>query len=78
MFCDKFESRFFCSVVFGFVLWVCEGKHMKANSLEARLMRFASDCAVLQTHLSTNAADLYYGKQLIRSAGFAALNYGES
>jgi len=69
---------FFFSVVFGFVLWACESKNMKANSLEARLMRFASDCVVLQTHLFTNAAGLYYGKQLIRSAAYAALNYGES
>jgi four helix bundle protein len=51
---------------------------MKANSLEERLVRFASDCVVLQKYLSTNDAGLYYGKQLIRSAGSAALNYGES
>jgi len=62
MFCVKFESRFFFSVVFGFVLWACENKHMKANSLEARLVRFASDCVVLQTYQTTNNTGLYHGK----------------
>jgi len=51
---------------------------MKANSLKEYLVRFASDCMVLQKYLATDDAGLYYGKQVIRSAAYAALNYGAS
>lgn len=51
---------------------------MKANSLEERLVLFASNCVGLQKHLNANDAGLFYGKQLMRSAGSAALNYGEA
>lgn len=51
---------------------------MKANSLEERLVLFASNCVGLQKQLYGNEAGLFYGKQLMRSAGSAALNYGEA
>lgn len=51
---------------------------MKGNSLEERLIHFAANCAKLQSQLKANDAGQYYGKQLIRSAGSAALNYAES
>jgi four helix bundle protein len=55
-----------------------KSKLMKANSLQERLIVFASNCVKLQPLLHKNDAGQYYGKQLMRSSGSAALNYGES
>lgn len=51
---------------------------MKVNSLQERLIQFAADCIKIQHQLASSEAAAYYGKQLMRSSGSAALNYGEA
>ncbi len=55
-----------------------KSKLMKVNSLQERLNIFAANCVKLQTMLQHSESGRYYGKQLMRSSGSAALNYGES
>lgn len=50
----------------------------KPFDLEERLVEFAADCALFSISIFGNAAGNYYGNQLLRSSGAAALNYGEA
>ena len=50
----------------------------KKYDLEDRLVDFASDIVFLCKELPTDMTGTYYGNQLLRSAGSAALNFGEA
>jgi len=46
--------------------------------LEDRLVQFAADAAIFCKDLPADMTGLYYGNQLLRSTGSAALNFGEA
>ena len=50
----------------------------KKFDLEARLVDFAACVALFCKDLSTDMTGQYYGNQLMRSGGSAALNFGEA
>lgn len=50
----------------------------KKNDLEDRLVQFAADVSLFSRDLSTDVIGQYYGNQLLRSGGSAALNFGEA
>lgn len=50
----------------------------KPYKLEDRLVRFAGESLLFCETLSTKPAGRYYGDQILRSSGSAALNYGEA
>lgn len=50
----------------------------KPYDLEDRLVEFAADCANFSLSIFGNQVGNYYGNQLLRSSGAAALNYGEA
>ena len=49
----------------------------KPYDLEERLMNFAADVAIFCREISNDFTGQYYGHQLLRSSGSAALNFGE-
>jgi four helix bundle protein len=50
----------------------------KPFDMEDRLVEFAADCALFSISIFGSAVGNYYGNQLLRSSGGAALNYGEA
>lgn len=51
---------------------------MTTNDLEERVIDFAVLIVDIVEEIKNNYAGNYYGKQLIRSSGSPALNYGEA
>ncbi len=49
----------------------------KPYNLEERLMNFAADAAIFYRDIPNDFTGQYYGHQLLRSSGSAALNFGE-
>lgn len=49
----------------------------KPYNLEERLMNFAADAAIFCREIPNDFTGQYYGHQLLRSPGSAALNFGE-
>ena len=52
--------------------------NQKSEQLEERLIEFAVRIIKLYKQLPNFFAESYYGKQLLRSSGSSALNYGEA
>ena len=50
----------------------------KKYDLEDRLVEFAAEVAFFSEDLPNNMTGNYYGNQLLRSGGSAALNFGEA
>lgn len=50
----------------------------KLFDYEDRLVRFAGECVFFSRKMSNDFELIYYKKQLIRSSGSTALNYGEA
>jgi len=55
-----------------------EAQSKNIYDLEDRLVAFAAKTVRLCNHLPNDITGHYYGKQLLRSGGSAALNYGEA
>ncbi|PCJ95275.1 MAG: four helix bundle protein [Flavobacteriaceae bacterium] len=51
---------------------------VKKDNLEGRLVEFASSIVLFSKDLPTDMTGQYYGNQLLRSGGSAALNFGET
>jgi four helix bundle protein len=53
-------------------------KFSKIYNYEERLVRFAGEAALFTETLKKTNKEIYYSKQLIRSSGSPALNFGEA
>jgi four helix bundle protein len=50
----------------------------KPYNMENRLVEFAADALIFSSTIEDSYEGIYYKKQLVRSTGSAALNYGEA